>query len=150
MILVAIATGGLLIGLVLSWQAARCAHLVWSAATLAVLARLLLQVFSALRRGEVGLDIVAALSMSAAIAFGEPLAGNVVGLMYAGGQLLESFAEGRARRSCRIALQSVSVGLTLSVGAMVAAACGYLQPVEGAILQEAIDVAVILNALRAL
>ncbi|MCA0340881.1 MAG: heavy metal translocating P-type ATPase, partial [Proteobacteria bacterium] len=55
-----------------------------------------------------------------------------------------------ARRSRRIALQSVSVGLTLSVGAMVAAACGYLQPVEGAILQEAIDVAVILNALRAL
>src|SRR5690606_10654567 len=55
-----------------------------------------------------------------------------------------------ARRSRRIALQSVSVGLTLSVGAMVAAAFGYLQPVEGAILQEAIDVAVILNALRAL
>jgi P-type E1-E2 ATPase len=55
-----------------------------------------------------------------------------------------------ARRSRRIALQSVSAGLTLSVGAMVAAAFGYLQPVEGAILQEAIDVAVILNALRAL
>jgi heavy metal translocating P-type ATPase len=107
-ILVAIAAGGLVIGLVLSWQAARYAHLAWSAATLAVLASLLLQVFSALRRGDVGLDIVAALSMSAAIAFGEPLAGNVVGLMYAGGQLLESFAEGRARREMTALMGRIS------------------------------------------
>jgi cation transport ATPase len=33
---------------------------------------------------------------------------------------------------------------------MIAAAFGYLPPVQGALLQEAIDVAVILNALRAL
>jgi cation transport ATPase len=33
---------------------------------------------------------------------------------------------------------------------MVAAASGHLPPVQGAILQEVIDVAVILNALRAL
>jgi cation transport ATPase len=33
---------------------------------------------------------------------------------------------------------------------MVAAALGYLTPVQGALMQEAIDVAVILNALRAL
>ena len=108
LILVAIATGGLAIGLVLSWQAARYAPLVWSAATLAVLASLFVQVFSALRRGDVGLDIVAALSMSAAIVFGEPLAGNVVGLMYAGGQLLESFAEGRARREMTALMGRVS------------------------------------------
>lgn len=108
MIFVAIAAGGLAIGLVLSWQAARYAHLVWSAATLAVLMSLLLQVFSALRRGDVGLDIVAALSMSAAIVFGEPLAGNVVGLMYAGGQLLESFAQGRARREMTALMGRVS------------------------------------------
>jgi P-type E1-E2 ATPase len=55
-----------------------------------------------------------------------------------------------AHRTRRIALQSVSAGLALSIGAMVVAAFGYLQPVEGAILQEMIDVAVILNALRAL
>ena len=34
--------------------------------------------------------------------------------------------------------------------AVLAAAAGQLTPVEGAVLQEAIDVAVILNALRAL
>ncbi|MGB9142755.1 MAG: heavy metal translocating P-type ATPase, partial [Aestuariivirga sp.] len=55
-----------------------------------------------------------------------------------------------ARRSRHIALQSVYVGLALSLGAMVAAAFGYLEVVEGALFQEVIDVAVILNALRAL
>ena len=55
-----------------------------------------------------------------------------------------------ARRSRKIAVQSVVVGIGLSCTGMVAAAFGYLQPVEGAILQELIDVAVILNALRAL
>jgi hypothetical protein len=38
----------------------------------------------------------------------------------------------------------------LSIAAMGAAALGYLPPLAGAVLQEAIDVAVILNALRAL
>ena len=41
-------------------------------------------------------------------------------------------------------------GIGLSVLGMVAAALGHLSPVEGALMQEAIDVAVILNALRAL
>ncbi len=54
------------------------------------------------------------------------------------------------RRSFAIARQSVLVGLGLSLGAMVFAALGYLEPVAGALLQEVIDVAVILNALRAL
>ena len=54
------------------------------------------------------------------------------------------------RRSLGIARQSVVVGLGLSVGALVVAAFGYLPPVWGALFQEVIDVAVILNALRAL
>lgn len=53
------------------------------------------------------------------------------------------------RRSLRIARQSVVFGIGLSLGAMLVAALGYLPPVQGAILQEGIDVAVILNALRA-
>jgi len=55
-----------------------------------------------------------------------------------------------AVRSRRIALQSVAAGIGLSVAGMIAAALGYLTPVQGSLLQEAIDVAVILNALRAL
>jgi len=54
------------------------------------------------------------------------------------------------RRTMRIARESVLVGIGLSVCAMGVAALGYLPPVAGALAQEAIDVGVILNALRAL
>jgi heavy metal translocating P-type ATPase len=54
------------------------------------------------------------------------------------------------RRSLAIARQSVLVGIGLSVVAMAFAAAGLIVPIAGALLQEAIDVAVILNALRAL
>jgi heavy metal translocating P-type ATPase len=53
-----------------------------------------------------------------------------------------------AGRAFSIARQSVIVGMALSLGAMVAAAFGLLPPTVGALLQEGIDVAVILNALR--
>jgi len=55
-----------------------------------------------------------------------------------------------AHRSRRIAVQSASVGMGLAVVAMAVAAFGLLPPVAGAFTQEGIDVAVILNALRAL
>ncbi|WP_342777065.1 HAD-IC family P-type ATPase [Martelella lutilitoris] len=55
-----------------------------------------------------------------------------------------------ARRTMRIAYQSMIAGIALSVVAMGFAAAGYLDPVAGALLQEAIDLAVVLNALRAL
>ena len=53
------------------------------------------------------------------------------------------------RRATFIARQSIIAGLGLSAVAMVAAALGYIPPTVGAVLQEAIDVAVIVNALRA-
>ena len=55
-----------------------------------------------------------------------------------------------AQRSRRIAVESVVAGIGLSILGMIAAALGYLTPVQGALAQEVIDVAVILNALRAL
>ncbi len=54
------------------------------------------------------------------------------------------------RRALHIARQSVVFGIGLSAVAMVVAAFGYIPPLAGALLQEGIDVAVILNALRAL
>ncbi len=54
------------------------------------------------------------------------------------------------RGALRIARQSVVVGMGLSLAAMLVAAFGYLPPLTGALLQEGIDLAVILNALRAL
>ena len=53
------------------------------------------------------------------------------------------------RRSLLIAKQSIVVGLGLSLIGMGFAAAGLLTPIAGAFIQEAIDVAVILNALRA-
>jgi cation transport ATPase len=52
------------------------------------------------------------------------------------------------RRMRRIALQSAVGGMVASVGGMALAATGYLPPVAGAIAQEVIDVATVLNALR--
>jgi P-type E1-E2 ATPase len=52
-------------------------------------------------------------------------------------------------RVMRVALQGIWVGMGLSVIAMIFAAFGFISPAAGAILQEAIDVVVIFNALRA-
>ena len=54
-----------------------------------------------------------------------------------------------SRRTLRLARQSIWAGLGLSGLGMAAASLGWLPPVAGALAQEAIDVAVILNALRA-
>jgi soluble P-type ATPase len=55
-----------------------------------------------------------------------------------------------AKRTRGIALQSIVSGMTMSGLAMFFAAIGFLPPIAGALTQEVIDVAVILNALRAL
>ncbi|MFN3844827.1 MAG: heavy metal translocating P-type ATPase [Paracoccaceae bacterium] len=97
--LLSIALVGLVAGLVLMVVGqADLATLVWVAGVVPVLLALVVEIIRSLAKGEVGLDIVAALSMSAALFFGETLAASVVALMYSGGSFLESFAEGRARR----------------------------------------------------
>jgi heavy metal translocating P-type ATPase len=54
-----------------------------------------------------------------------------------------------SKRTVRILRQSIIVGIALSCAAMVVASFGYITPAAGALLQELIDVAVIVNALRA-
>ena len=80
---------------------------IWTAVTLPVLAALIVEIVVSLRRGDVGLDIVAALSMSAALAVGESLAAAIVALMYSGGQFLEAYAERAARREMTALLSRV-------------------------------------------
>jgi cation transport ATPase len=53
-----------------------------------------------------------------------------------------------SRRMRRIVLQSIGVGLGVSFGLMVVASLGYITPAAGAVMQEALDAVVILNALR--
>jgi cation transport ATPase len=54
-----------------------------------------------------------------------------------------------SRRMRRIALQSAIGGMLLSIAGMVIAFAGWLPPVAGAVFQEVIDLAAVLNALRA-
>lgn len=55
-----------------------------------------------------------------------------------------------SQRTVRIALQSIWLGIIISVGLMLVAAFGYLPAVAGALLQEVVDLVAILSALRAL
>jgi heavy metal translocating P-type ATPase len=107
-VLVTIPAVGLALGLaLLGFGHSDWSDWIWAASTLPVLAALLAEIVASLRRGDVGLDIVAALSMAAALVFGEELAACVVALMYAGGQYLESFAERHARREMTALLSRV-------------------------------------------
>ena len=108
MVLLLLSAMGLAIGAGL-WMAGMpgMAHWAWGAGVVPVLAALCVEIIRSLIKGDVGLDIVAALSMSAALFFGETLAAAVVALMYSGGTVLESFAEGRARREMRDLLARV-------------------------------------------
>ncbi len=54
-----------------------------------------------------------------------------------------------AKRTISIARQSITAGIGMSVICMILASFGLIPPIVGAIIQEGIDVAVILNALRA-
>ncbi|WP_297109027.1 heavy metal translocating P-type ATPase [uncultured Devosia sp.] len=103
-----IAVTGLLAGLAFSLAGkSDIATLVWIGGVVPALAALVVEIFRSLRSGEVGLDIVAALSMTAALVFGETLAAAVVAVMYSGGTFLEAFAEGRARREMHDLLSRV-------------------------------------------
>lgn len=98
-LVLALALAGLLGGVMLRMAGlSGVAQGVWAAGVAPALAALVVEIWRSLRRGELGLDVVAVLAMAAALATGETLAAAVVAVMYAGGTFLESFAEGRARR----------------------------------------------------
>jgi cation transport ATPase len=91
----------------------KAADVFWAGGVAPVLAALCIDIARNLWRGEVGLDIVAALSMTAALTFGEHLAAAVVAVMYSGGTFLENFAEGRARREMHELLARVPRAATI-------------------------------------
>ena len=107
-LIVAWPSAGLVIGLAAQFSGwAHWPGPIWAIATIPVLLALVMEIVISLRRGDVGLDIVAALSMLAALVFAEYLAAVVVALMYAGGQYLEDFAERRASREMTALLARV-------------------------------------------
>src|SRR5271169_5246829 len=92
--LVTIAITGLAAG-ILAHLAGRpgLAHLCWTLATAPVVAGLAVSIVRDFLAGRLGVDAIALVSMSAALALGQPLAGAVVALMYSG---LEDLAVARA------------------------------------------------------
>lgn len=101
-LLIAVATLGLGSGLIV-WQTGspEVASWIWGAATVPVVFSLAVWITRDLLAGRMGVDAVALLSMSAALALGETLAGAVVAVMYAGGNVLEDFAIARAERNLK-------------------------------------------------
>jgi heavy metal translocating P-type ATPase len=109
-------------------------------------------VLQSLRRGRLGVDVIAVLALIGALAVGEYLAASVISLMVASGRALEAWAAGRAHRDlhallaraprlahryqenslCAIAADDVHVGDHLMV------ASGELVPVDGVLLDDAV------------
>jgi heavy metal translocating P-type ATPase len=100
--LVAIAVTGLATGLAATGAGRpELAALCWTIGTVPVIAGLFVSIVRDFLAGRVGVDAIALLSMSAAIALGQPLAGAVVALMYSGGNVLEDVAVARAEHDLR-------------------------------------------------
>ena len=77
----------------------------WIAGTLVALAPAVWWVVAALRRGRVGVDLIAVLSLIGTLLVGEYLAGALIAVMLAGGRALEAAAERRATHDLRALLE---------------------------------------------
>ena len=101
-VLAVIALGGLILGLV-GWSIGRSDWASWCCAggTIPVVVGLLASMVRDFLAGRVGVDAVAFVSMSGALVLGQNLAGIVISVMYAGGNILEDFAVTRAERDLR-------------------------------------------------
>lgn len=100
--LASISLAGLVFGLA-AWAAGRSewANWSWAIGTGAILAGLAVSMLRDFLVGRVGVDAVAFVAMAGALALGENLAGIVVAVMYAGGNMLEDLAVARAERDLR-------------------------------------------------
>ena len=100
--LAAIALAALVLGAA-SWIVGRSdlANWCWAAGTLPVIIGLFIAMTRDLLAGRMGVDSVALVSMTGALVLGQNLAGIVIAIMYAGGNLLEDIAVARAERDLR-------------------------------------------------
>ena len=120
----------------------------WASATVPVIIGLAISIVRDLFAGRLGVDAVAFISMSAALLLGEPLAGAVVAVMYAGGNLLEDFAVARAERNLKAlvdraprlahrrsdkGIEDVPIEL-VAIGDTILVRAGEVIPVDGIIL----------------
>jgi heavy metal translocating P-type ATPase len=117
----------------------------WGLGAAVVLVPLTLDTLRSLRRGDVGVDLIALIAIAGALLLGEQLAAAIVALMMAGGAALEAWAAGRAQRELRLLVEraprvahrevdsrveEVSVD-ELRVGDRVVVRAGELVPADG-------------------
>ena len=97
--LATLAVAGLAFGLV-AWGLGRSelANWCWVGGTVPVVLGLLVSMVRDFLAGRLGVDAVAFVAMSGALLLGQNLAGVVIAVMYAGGNILEDFAVARAER----------------------------------------------------
>jgi heavy metal translocating P-type ATPase len=101
--LIVAALAGLVLGLAASLAGrSTAAQWLWAAGTLPVVIALFVSMARDLLAGRMGVDAVAFVSMTAALALGQGLAGVVVAVMYAGGTVLEDYAVARAERDLKM------------------------------------------------
>lgn len=145
-VLAGLVGGGLLY--VTGFQAG--ADLVWGISVALVLIPLTWSVLSALRKGQLGVDLIALLAMAGALLTGEYLAGAVIALMLAGGNALEERAQGRAGRELSELVQRAPREAHVRrddeiveiradevvVGDVVVIRAGEIVPVDGVVLSE--------------
>ncbi len=147
--LIAIALTGLILGTI-AWFVGRglLAERIWAAGTVPVVIELAVSMVRDLMAGRMGVDTVALiLFMSAALVLGQNLAGAVVAVMYAGGNLLEDVAVARAQpnlkslvdRAPRVAhrrtddaVEDVPID-TVAIGDVILVRAGEIIPVDGVI-----------------
>jgi heavy metal translocating P-type ATPase len=100
--LIAIALAGLVFG-ALAWANgnSNLANWCWAAGTVPVVIVLLFSILRDFLAGRFGVDSIAFVSMAAALVLGQNLAGIIIAIMYAGGNVLEDFAVARAERDLR-------------------------------------------------
>src|SRR5215831_12922958 len=97
-VMLAVTASGLVAGLLLHAAGAGAAgNAMWAAAGGCGAAYALWAMADALRHGRVGVDVIALLALTGALAVGELVAAAVIAVMLASGRALEAWAAGRAR-----------------------------------------------------
>jgi heavy metal translocating P-type ATPase len=147
--LIAIAFAGLIFG-ALAWANGNSdlANWCWATGTLPVVTVLFFSMLRDFLAGRFGVDSIAFVSMAAALVLGQNLAGIIIAIMYAGGNVLEDFAIARAERDLRSLIDRAPrvahrrVGSTIedvpidqvAIGDTILVRGGEIVPVDGVVL----------------
>jgi len=147
--LITIALAGLVFG-ALAWANGKSdvANWCWATGTVPVVVVLFLSMLRDFLAGRFGVDTIAFLSMAAALVLGQNLAGIIIAIMYAGGNVLEDFAIARAERDLRSlinraprvahrrigsAIEDVDID-QVAIGDTILVRGGEIVPVDGVVL----------------